>query len=34
MAREMKKITEGRVKEKGKKWSPQLLHKRKDVFTI
>ena len=33
MAREMKKITEGRVKDKGKTWFPQLMDKRKDVCT-
>ena len=32
MAREMKKITEGCVKERGKKWFPQLVDKRKDVL--
>ena len=32
MAREMKKITEGRVKERGKTWFPQLVDKRKNVF--
>ena len=32
MAREMK-ITEGRVKDKGKTWFPQLVDKRKDVCT-
>lgn len=30
----MKKITEGRVKDKGKTWFPQLVDKRKDVCTI
>ena len=34
MAREMKKITEGRVKDKGKTWFPQLVDKGKDVYTI
>ena len=34
MAREMKKITEGRVKDKGKMWFPQLVDKRKDVCAI
>ena len=34
VAREMKKITEGPVKERGKKWFPQLVDKRKDVFAI
>ena len=34
MAREMKKITEGRVKDKGKTWFPQLVDKCKDVCTI
>ena len=34
MAREMKKITEGRVKDKGKTWFPQLVGKRKGVHTI
>ena len=33
MAREMK-ITEGGVKDKGKTWFPQLVHKCKDVCTI
>ena len=33
MAREMKKITEGRVRDRGKTWFPQLVDKRKDVFT-
>ena len=32
MAREMKKITEGRVKERVKKWFPQLVDKRKEVL--
>ena len=32
MAREMKKITEGPVKERGKKWFPQLVDKRKNVL--
>ena len=32
MAREMKKITEGPKKERGKKWFPQLVDKRKDVL--
>ena len=34
MAREMKKITEGRVKDKGKTWFPQFVDKRKDVCII
>lgn len=31
VAKEMKKITEGRVKERGKKWFPDLADKSKDV---
>ena len=32
MARGMNKITEGRVKDKGKTWFPQLVDKRKSVL--
>lgn len=34
MAKEMKKITEGRVKERGKKWFPDLADKSKDVCIV
>ena len=32
MAREMKKITEDRVRDRGKIWFPQLVDKHKDVL--
>ena len=34
MAREMKKITEGRVRDRGKMWFPQLVDKRKNVLQL
>ena len=32
MAREMKKISEGRVRDRGVTWFPELVDKRKDCY--
>lgn len=34
VSKEMKKISEGRVKDRGVTWFPELVDKRKDCFTL